>query len=97
VYRFSRRELRKIFVCVQTLDAWRIHTAWLPFGSDALKYFPFIRRSLYPVINRPSICRILTSVPGRWILKALFRSFNMLAGHWGNSLIVVASKKTVHG
>jgi ubiquinone/menaquinone biosynthesis C-methylase UbiE len=93
VYRFSRREIQKIFFSVQTLADWRIHTAWLPFGSDALKYFPIVRRLVYPVINQPLILRILTGRLGRCILKALFLGVNLLAGRWGNCLIAIAWKK----
>jgi ubiquinone/menaquinone biosynthesis C-methylase UbiE len=93
VYRFSRREIQKIFSGVQTISDWRIHTVWLPFGSDALKYFPVIKRFVYPVINQPLILRILVSRPGRWVLKALFHGLNLSAGRWGNCLIAVAWKK----
>lgn len=93
VYRFSRREIRKTFASVQTLARWRLHTVWLPFGSDMLRYFPVFKRFIYPVINQPSILRILISKPGRRILKVLFRCCNLLTGRWGNCLIVVAWKK----
>jgi ubiquinone/menaquinone biosynthesis C-methylase UbiE len=92
VYRFSRREIHKIFSSVETLSRWRLHTAWLPFGSDALRYCPAIR-CVYPVVNRPWVRRILTSRAGRRSLKALYRGLNLVAGRWGNCLIAVAWKK----
>jgi hypothetical protein len=39
------------------------------------------------------INRILVSVPGRRLLISIFRGFDLLAGYWGNSLVVVAWKK----
>ncbi len=93
VYRFSRREIRKIFSSVQTVSRWRIATAWMPYGSDVLKYFPVVRRVVYPVINHPAILRVLSGRPGRSILSALFQTIQFLIGRWGNCLIVVAWKK----
>jgi ubiquinone/menaquinone biosynthesis C-methylase UbiE len=92
VYRFSRREIEKIFSSVQTVDRWRIQTAWIPFGSDMLKYHNYIRL-LYPVLNHPLVLRILTSRPGKRVLKILFLGLNLLIGRWGNSFIIVAWKK----
>ena len=92
-YRFTRRELQKTFQSVQSLERWSILTTWLPPGSDVLKYFPFVKRFVYPVIRNRAINRILTSRPGRHLLKAVFRGFDLMAGHWGNSLVVVAWKK----
>jgi hypothetical protein len=37
--------------------------------------------------------RILTSRPGRRLLMVVFRGFDLLAGHWGNGLVLVAWKK----
>ncbi len=93
VYRFSRREIRKVFSSLQTLSGWQIHTVWLPFGNDVLRYFPAFRRFVYPAIGHPVPLHILNSRPGRCALKALFYGFNTLAGRWGNSLILVARKK----
>ncbi len=93
VYRFSRRELYKIFITTQTLARWSVHTAWLPFGSDVLKYFPAVKSVVYPLINRPSMLRLLGSNSGKRTLKAIFGGINLLAGRCGNSLIAVAWKK----
>ncbi len=93
VYRFSRREIYKFFSSLQTVREFRIHTAWLPFGNDALKYFPMFRRVVYPVINRPFVRRILTSMPGRRLLKSTYAFLNLLLGRWGNCLIVIARKR----
>ncbi len=93
VYRFGRRETAKIFSCVQTIDKWKIHTAWLPYGSDILTYFPAFKRFVYPLINHPFALRILTSKPGKRTLIFLFNVFNALIGRWGNCLIVVAWKR----
>jgi ubiquinone/menaquinone biosynthesis C-methylase UbiE len=92
VYRFTRREIHKIFTSMQTLTGWRLYTTWLPFGSNALKYFRFIR-FIYPVINYPFILRILTSRYGKRTLKMLFNGLNILIGRWGNCLIAVAWKR----
>lgn len=93
VYRFSRREIQKVFLSMQTLAGWRIHSVWLPFGNDLLRYFPIFKRFVYPVINQRFIAGILAGRTGRCLLKALFRGINLLAGRWGNCLIVVAWKK----
>jgi ubiquinone/menaquinone biosynthesis C-methylase UbiE len=93
IYRFSRREIQKIFSCVQTLDRWRIHTTWLPYGSDILKYFPAFKRVVWPVINCPLVLRFLISRLGKLILKAIFNVMSFLIGRWGNCLIVVAWKR----
>lgn len=92
-YRFTRRELRKVFFSVQTVESWCLRTTWLPPGSDLLRYFPFVTRYVHPVISNPSVYRLLTSGPGRRTLVTLFRGLNLLAGRWGNSLVVVARKK----
>ncbi len=97
VYRFSRREIRKIFASVQTVAEYRIHTAWLPYGNDVLRLFPAFRRSVYPVINWPPVLRVLASRPGRRILKSLFACLSFLIGRPGNCLIVVAWKKAPPG
>ena len=93
VYRFSRREIHKIFSCVQTLAGWQVHTAWMPFGSDLLRHFPAFKRFMYPFIHHPLVLRVLTSRPGKFILKGLFETLNLLIGRWGNCLIAVAWKK----
>ncbi len=93
VYRFSRREMKKIFSSVQTVADYKIHTVWLPYGSDVLRLFPRFRRLVYPIINRPFIARVLTGGAGRRTLKIIFAGLNLFAGHWGNCLIVVARKK----
>jgi len=93
IYRFSRREIQKIFSCVQTIDRWRVHTTWLPYGSDLLKYFPFFKRFVYPALNCPLGLRLLTGRLGKLILKAAFNLMNLLIGRWGNCLIAVAWKR----
>ena len=93
VYRFSRRELLKVFSSMQTLSEWRIHTAWLPFGSDIVRCFPAFNRFAYPLMNQPSVSRIMNVKSVRYACKTLFHTINSMAGHWGNSLIVVAWKK----
>ena len=93
VYRFSRRELYKIFSTTQTLARWRVHTAWLPFGSDVLTCFPTVTSLIYPLINHPLMLRVLTNSFGKRTLKAVFEGINFLVGRWGNSLIAVAWKK----
>jgi hypothetical protein len=95
VYRFSRREIQKIFASLQIIREYRIHTAWLPFGNDVLKYFPMFGRFVYSVINLPFIRRVLTSKPARHLLKCIFASLNLLIGRWGNCLIVVARKEPI--
>jgi ubiquinone/menaquinone biosynthesis C-methylase UbiE len=93
VYRFSRREVTKIFCSMQTLARWRLLTAWLPFGSDVLRHFPRVMSVVYPVINQPVVLRLLNSRTGRRVLKGMFLGFNSLLGRWGNSFIAVAWKK----
>jgi ubiquinone/menaquinone biosynthesis C-methylase UbiE len=93
VYRFSRRELCKIFSSLQTIAEWHIHTAWLPFGSDIMRYVPAFTRFLYPIINQPLIRHLLETQYARKTCKALFCFAELIAGRWGNSLIVVARKK----
>jgi len=93
VYRFSRREIRKIFSSLQTVVEWEIHTAWLPFGSDVLRLFPAFGRFAYPVINQRHVYRLLATRPARRAFKTLFQVASSTAGRWGNSLIVVARKK----
>jgi ubiquinone/menaquinone biosynthesis C-methylase UbiE len=92
VYRFSRREIRKIFSSMQTVADWKIHTAWLPFGSDVLGHFPPFRRFAYPFMTQPFIDRFLATKSARVAFKTLFQMASSIAGHWGNSLIVVAHK-----
>jgi len=92
-YRFTRRELQKIFFSVQTVRKWRISTTWLPPGSNVLEYFPFVRRLVYPVTKNRVINSAVTSGIGRRLLRGVFRAFDLLAGRWGNSLVVVAWKK----
>ena len=94
VYRFTRREFQKIFNSIQTVSEWRIHTAWLPPGSDALRHFSVAMNFANPVINQPLIRQVLCSRTGRAVLKTMFNGANLLAGRWGNSLIVVAWKKS---
>ncbi len=95
IYRFSRREIEKVLSAVQTLERWKIHTAWLPYGSDILTYFPAFKSFAYPVINHPFVSRILTSAAGKRTLIFLHNIFNALIGRWGNCLIVVAWKRRV--
>ena len=92
-YRFTRRELRKLFNSVQTVSRWQIHTTWLPPGSDAVKHFSVVMDSAAQALNQPFICQVLCSRTGRAVLKAGFNGMNFLTGRWGNSLIVVAWKK----
>ena len=94
VYRFSRREIHKIFASLQTLREFRIHTAWLPYGNDVLRYFPMFRRFFYPAINSPIVLHVIASKPGRYLLQGAFASLTHLIGRWGNSLIVVARKQS---
>ena len=93
VYRFSRREIHKIFSSLGTIASWRVHTAWIPYGSDALKHFVLFRRLANPLISHPMTLRLLAGRGARWVLKSLFRMLQFLTGHWGNCLIVVAWKK----
>jgi len=92
VYRFSRREIYKIFSSMQTVKGWKIHAAWLPFGSDVLSLFPPFRRFVYPVMNQRAIKRLLDAKFTRAVFKAAFKIGNSLVGRCGNSLIVVAWK-----
>jgi ubiquinone/menaquinone biosynthesis C-methylase UbiE len=92
-YRFTRRELQKLFDSVQTVSHWQIHTNWLPPGSDALKHFSVVMDVANPVMNQSFMLPVLCSRMGRTVLKSLFNSGNFLTGRWGNSLIVVAWKK----
>jgi hypothetical protein len=62
VYRFSRRELYKIFASTHTIARWRIHTVWVPFGSDVLRLFPTARR-LCPLMNHRALLGLLSSNP----------------------------------
>jgi ubiquinone/menaquinone biosynthesis C-methylase UbiE len=92
-YRFTRRELTKLFRSVQTLSRWKIHTAWLPPGSDAVNHFPEVMQYAGPALDQPFAYRVLCSNAGRSVLKRFFNCFQFLTGRWGNSLIVVAWKK----
>ena len=92
VYRFQRRELQKVFSSLQTVRDWRIQTAWLPFGADLVAHVPAFRRFIYPVMKQPLVEKILCATPVRRGFKLSFEVMNALAGHWGNSLIVVARK-----
>ncbi len=92
VYRFQRRELHKVFSSLQSVSEWKIHTAWLPFGSDVVGHFPPFRKFVYPVMKQPIVERVLCAKPVRRGFKAGFEVWSSLAGHWGNSLIVVARK-----
>jgi ubiquinone/menaquinone biosynthesis C-methylase UbiE len=92
VYRFSRREMRKVFSSMQTVSRWRIHTAWLPFGSDLLALFPAFKRFAYPALMHPAIYKVLDTRSAKLTFKAGFEAFGSLLGYWGNSLIVVAHK-----
>ncbi len=95
VYRFGRRELSKIFKTAQTLARWRVHSAWLPFGNDVLKYSATVRLLVYPLIKSPILLSVLASNIGGRTLKAVFRGINLLVGRYGNSLIAIAWKKQV--
>jgi ubiquinone/menaquinone biosynthesis C-methylase UbiE len=94
-YRFTRRELHKIFDSVQTVSHWQIHTSWLPPGSDAVKHFPVVMDFANPVLNQSVILPLLCGRTGRVVLRSLFKGGNFLSGRWGNSLIAVAWKKPV--
>jgi ubiquinone/menaquinone biosynthesis C-methylase UbiE len=94
-YRFTRRELQKLFDSVQTVSRWQVHTSWLPPGSDAVRHFSVVMDFANPVMNQSFIFRVLCSRMGRMVLKSLFDGGNLLTGRWGNSLIVVAWKKPV--
>lgn len=93
VYRFHRREIQKVFSSLQTVRDWKIHTAWLPFGSDVVAHFPPFRRFVYPAMKQPLINRVLSTRPARIAFKSSFELLNRIAGRWGNSLIIVARKK----
>src|SRR5262245_21292317 len=92
VYRFSRREIYKIFSSMQTVAGWKVHTAWLPFGSNVLGLFPPFRRWMYPVIKQRALYSLLNTKAARTTLKAMFETANFLIGRWGNSFIMVAWK-----
>ena len=92
VYRFSRRELQKIFSSMQTVRQWQIQTAWLPFGSDVLTTVPVFKAMAYPVIQQRFLSRLLAGRAARSTAKTVFTLLQSLAGRWGNSLIVVAHK-----
>lgn len=92
VYRFQRREMKKIFSSLQTVSEYKVHTAWLPFGSDVVGHFPPFRRFLYPVLKQPLIERVLSTKPVRRGFRTGFDLWTLVAGRWGNSLIVVARK-----
>jgi SAM-dependent methyltransferase len=93
VYRFSRREICKLFSCMQTVSRWDICTAWLPFGSDILGLFPAFKRLVYPIMQQSLVYRLLATKPARVLFKTLIYAANSVAGRWGNSLIVVAHKR----
>jgi SAM-dependent methyltransferase len=92
VYRFGRRELEKVFSSVQTVSRWNIHTAWLPPGSDAVRHFPEGMQFAEPVLKQSLILRALSSDTGRALLNVAVKCVHIVAGRWGNSLIVVAWK-----
>jgi len=92
VYRFSRRELRKIFSSMQTVNRWEMHTAWLPFGSDVLTTVPAFKRFAYPAMQQRLVSRVLSSKTARHACKMLFKILMSITGRWGNSLILVAHK-----
>src|SRR5262245_17361036 len=84
VYRFSRREMYKIFSSMQTVKGWEVHTAWLPFGSDVLGLFPAFRRFVYPVMRQRAIAGLLNARFTRSAFKSAFEVANSLIGRWGN-------------
>ena len=92
-YRFTRRELQKIFNSVQTISRCQIQTAWLPPGSDAVRHFSGVMDFANPALNQPFVYRVFCSRMGRTVLKTAFNGINFLTGRWGNSLIVVVWKK----
>lgn len=92
-YRFTRRELQKVFNSVHTVSRWQIHTTWLPPGSDAVRHFSVVMDFANPALNQPFVYQILCSRMGRAVLKTAFNGMNFLTGRWGNSLIVVVWKK----
>jgi len=93
VYRFNRREIHKIFSSLQTVRDWKIHTAWLPFGSDILGLFPPFKRFVYPIMNQQMIYKLLATKPARSAFKTMFQLMSSITGRWGNSLIIVAHMK----
>ncbi len=93
VYRFTRRELHKVFSSMQTVQDWEVHTAWLPFGSDILTHVPPFRRWVYPLMNLAAVRTLLMAAPVKAGAKSLFGVATGALGRWGNSLIVVAHKK----
>lgn len=92
VYRFSRREIQKIFSSMQTMSRWEIHTAWLPFGSDVLTTVPAFKRIAYPAMQQRLVSRVLSIEAVRHASKTLFEILTSITGRWGNSLIVVVHK-----
>lgn len=93
VYRFTRRELTKIFAAMQTTASWKIHTTWLPFGGDLLALVPPFRRFVYPVMTQSLVASILETRVAKIACRISFNAFTAVVGRWGNSLIVVARKK----
>src|SRR5439155_22948050 len=67
-YRFTRRELEKIFNSIQTVSRWQIHTTWLPPSSDAVRQFSVVMDFANPAINQPLFYRVLCSRTGRTVL-----------------------------
>src|SRR5207244_10696890 len=92
-YRFTRRELQKIFHSVQTVSSWQIQTTWLPPASDGVKHFSVVMDFAAPALDQPFVYQVLSSRMGRTVLKTAFKGMNLLTGRWGNSLIVVVWKK----
>jgi len=93
VYRFSRRELEKIFSSLQSISEWRVCAAWLPFGSDVVGLVPAFRRFVYPVISQPLLFKILDTRGAKATFRTLFQIGTSVGGRWGNSLMVVAHKR----
>jgi SAM-dependent methyltransferase len=93
VYRFTRREITKIFAAMQTTADWKIHTTWLPFGGDLLGLVPPFRKFVYPVMTQPLIASVLGTRAAKVAFRTSFDIFTAVAGRWGNSLIIVAHKK----
>jgi SAM-dependent methyltransferase len=92
VYRFTRREMQKIFNSLQTAATIQIRSAWLPPGSDVLRYCPLVSRWIYPLLNHRFLRPLVVSRAGRRLLKAGYGLFNGLFGRWGNALIMVVRK-----
>jgi ubiquinone/menaquinone biosynthesis C-methylase UbiE len=92
-YRFSRRELYKVFASVQTISKWQVFTTWLPPGSDAVRHFPSVMQFVNPAVNHRFVHPLLSAKTGQYLMKTVFRAVHLMAGHWGNSLIAVAHKK----